>query len=256
MLEIDELRSQFENKTLPKEEWTHNAHFAVAFVYIDNYKTIEKSLSKIRESIKDYNVSVGTENNENSGYHETLTIFWLTVVFEYCALKDRRNTNATYLEFIQTSFANPKFPLHFYSKELLFSISARQKWMEPDLLPISKIKESIMVLEEDKYDFYCEEALSGKTKIDILFESKDVLAFYHTRPFWEKHIVIIPKKHIKDLISVSDEDMKIITQIMHVARDLAKDLDLSEGVKLLTNLGKFQDTPHIHFHLAQGKEIR
>lgn len=66
------------------------------------------------------------------------------------------------------------------------------------------------------------------------------MAFYHTKPFWEKHIVIIPKKHIKDLICVSDEDMQIITQIMHVARDLAKDLDLSEGVKLLTNLGKFQ----------------
>jgi histidine triad (HIT) family protein len=109
---------------------------------------------------------------------------------------------------------------------------------------------------ENKYDFYCEEALSGKTKIDILFESEDVLAFYHTRPFWEKHIVIISKKHIKDLISVSDEDMHIITQIIKVARDLAKDLNLNDGVKLLTNLGKFQDTPHIHFHLAQGDEIK
>jgi histidine triad (HIT) family protein len=109
---------------------------------------------------------------------------------------------------------------------------------------------------ETKYDFYCEEALSGKTKIDILFESDEVLAFYHTRPFWEKHIVIIPKKHIKDLISVSDEDMHLITEIMKVARDLAKQLNLSKGVKVLTNLGKFQDTPHIHFHLAEGEPIR
>jgi histidine triad (HIT) family protein len=107
----------------------------------------------------------------------------------------------------------------------------------------------------DKYDFYCEEALSGKIKIDILFDSDDVLAFYHTRPFWEKHIVIIPKKHIKDLINVSDEDMHIITQIMKVARDLAKNLNLSKGVKVLTNLGKFQDTPHVHFHLAEGEEM-
>jgi histidine triad (HIT) family protein len=109
---------------------------------------------------------------------------------------------------------------------------------------------------ENKYDFYCEEALSGKTKIDILFESEGVLAFYHTRPFWEKHILIISKKQIKDLISVSDEDIHIITQIIKVARDLAKDLNLNEGVKLLTNLGKFQDTPHIHFHLGQGDEIK
>ncbi len=43
---------------------------------------------------------------------------------------------------------------------------------------------------------------------------------------------------------------------MALARDLAKGLDLTEGEKVLTNLGKFQDTPHVHFHLAQGKEIR
>ncbi|MBL7053563.1 MAG: HIT domain-containing protein [Candidatus Portnoybacteria bacterium] len=111
-------------------------------------------------------------------------------------------------------------------------------------------------MNEEKYDFYCEEALSGKTKINKIFESDDVLAFYHTKPFWEKHIVIIPKKHIKDLISVSDKDMPIILEILKVARDLAKDLNLNNGVKLLTNLGKFQDTPHIHFHLIEGKKIR
>jgi len=109
---------------------------------------------------------------------------------------------------------------------------------------------------EDKYDFYCEEALSGKTKIDIIFESDDVLAFYHTKPFWEKHIVIIPKKHIKDLASVSDEDMHIIKQIMKVAIDLSKKLNLNNGVQLLTNLGKFQDTPHLHFHLTEGEKIK
>ncbi len=50
--------------------------------------------------------------------------------------------------------------------------------------------------------------------------------------------------------------MHIVTQIIKVARDFAKNLNLNEGVKLLTNLGKFQDTPHIHFHLAQGDEIK
>ena len=111
-------------------------------------------------------------------------------------------------------------------------------------------------MPKEKYDFYCEEALSWKTKIDILYESENILAFYHTKPFWEKHIVIIPKKRIKDLINVSDKDMYIISEIMKVARDLAKKLNLSNWVKLLTNLGEFQDTPHLHFHLAEGKEIR
>jgi hypothetical protein len=49
---------------------------------------------------------------------------------------------------------------------------------------------------------------------------------------------------------------QIITQIMKVARDLAGTKYLTEGVKVVINPGKFQDTPHVHFHVAQGKEIR
>jgi histidine triad (HIT) family protein len=256
MTEIKKIATQFENQTLPKKQWTHQAHFAVAFAYLAKYKTIQQTLPRIRQDIKTYNMAIGTVDNENSVYHETLTIFWLTVAYEYFVFENTNDMTTTCNRFVHTIFANSEFPLKFYSKKLLFSKSARQTWVEPDLVSISTIKKIIMLSEENKYDFYCEEALSGKTKIDILFDSPDVLAFYHTKPFWEKHIVIIPKKHIKDLISVSDEDMQIITQIMKVARDLAKDLDLTEGVKVLTNLGKFQDTPHVHFHLAQGKELR
>ncbi len=108
---------------------------------------------------------------------------------------------------------------------------------------------------DNKFDFYCEEALSGSTPIDIVFESDIVLAYYHTKPFWQTHIVIVPKKHIKDLAHVVDEDMYILEEMMRVARDLAKDFDLKDGIQLLTNLGKWQDTPHLHFHFAVGEKI-
>lgn len=56
----------------------------------------------------------------------------------------------------------------------------------------------------DKFDFYCEEALSGKTPIEKVYESDRVLAFFHTKPSYKKHIVIVPRKHIKDLVSLED----------------------------------------------------
>lgn len=139
MVEISKIVEQFENKTLPKEQWTHNAHFAVAFVYLDKYKTILDTLPHVRESIKAYNVAVGTENTENSGYHETLTVFWLTVVFEYERLKKSIDVHTTYSEFIETSYANAAFPLEFYSKATLFSTAARQEWMAPDLMPLTEL---------------------------------------------------------------------------------------------------------------------
>ncbi|MFZ2188804.1 MAG: HIT domain-containing protein [Candidatus Moraniibacteriota bacterium] len=107
-----------------------------------------------------------------------------------------------------------------------------------------------------EFDFYCEEAISGKTPIDKLYESDQVLAFYHTRPSYATHIVIIPKKHILDLPSFSDDDLEILNEIMKVARDLSKSLDRSAGVKLCTNVGAFQETPHTHFHLVVGKKLK
>lgn len=108
----------------------------------------------------------------------------------------------------------------------------------------------------DKYDFYCEEALSGKTKVNKLYESDNVLAFYHTKPFYAIHIVIIPKKHILDLSSLNDDELLILNEIMLVARNLSQTLDKEQWIRLVTNIGAFQDTPHMHFHLIAGKKLR
>jgi len=45
-------------------------------------------------------------------------------------------------------------------------------------------------------DFYCDEALSGRTPVEVVMEADDVLAFHHTRPHWLVHIVVVPKVHV------------------------------------------------------------
>lgn len=44
-------------------------------------------------------------------------------------------------------------------------------------------------------DFYCDEVFSGRTPVTVVRETGDVLAFHHTRPYWEVHIVVVPKVH-------------------------------------------------------------
>ncbi|MFH0874047.1 MAG: HIT domain-containing protein [Candidatus Komeilibacteria bacterium] len=105
-------------------------------------------------------------------------------------------------------------------------------------------------------DFYCDQVLSGKTKVNIEYESDNVLAFQHTKPQYMTHIVIIPKKHINSLVDLSTEDQPILMEILNVTRDLAKKINLEkDGAKLITNMGKFQDSPHLHFHLLAGNKI-
>ena len=45
-------------------------------------------------------------------------------------------------------------------------------------------------------DFYCDEVLRGRTTVEKVLETENVLAFHHTRPFYPVHVVVIPKKHI------------------------------------------------------------
>src|SRR5688500_10392614 len=105
-----------------------------------------------------------------------------------------------------------------------------------------------MARPED-FDFYCEEALTGKTPIEKLYESDTVLAFYHTKPSFETHIIIIPKAHIHDLLHTTEEHREVLLEIIDVAKKLAQDLDIEDkGARFITNMGVFQETPHLHFH--------
>lgn len=65
-------------------------------------------------------------------------------------------------------------------------------------------------------DFYCDEVLSGKTIVEKILETEHTLAFYHTRPFYEVHIVVIPKKHITSLLEIRIEDKYIFEDLFSV----------------------------------------
>ncbi|RUT35830.1 HIT domain-containing protein [Paenibacillus zeisoli] len=54
-------------------------------------------------------------------------------------------------------------------------------------------------MANDVQDFYCDEVLSGKTEVQKVLEMENTLAFHHSRPYYEVHIVVIPKKHIASL---------------------------------------------------------
>ena len=98
--------------------------------------------------------------------------------------------------------------------------------------------------------------LSKILPVKKVYEDKNVLAFHHPKPFWETHIVIVPKKSIGNLDEARDEDLEFIGRIAKVARDLVKQFELNKlGYRLLTNGGKYQKVKYLHFHLGAGKQL-
>ena len=104
-------------------------------------------------------------------------------------------------------------------------------------------------------DFYCDEVLSGKTPVKKVLETDKVLAYWHTRPFWETHIVVIPKTHVGSLLTLNDNALlaELIDVVKKVAATVVNDCG---AARVLTNLGDYQDSKHLHFHVNSGKQIR
>jgi histidine triad (HIT) family protein len=104
-------------------------------------------------------------------------------------------------------------------------------------------------------DYYCDEVLSGKTRVETVFETENILAYHHTRPFWETHIVVIPKMHVGSLLTIEDNDLLI--QLIDVVKQVAAKVVEEKGAaRVLTNLGEYQDSKHLHFHVNSGERIK
>ena len=103
-------------------------------------------------------------------------------------------------------------------------------------------------------DFYCDEVFSGKTPVEKVIETDLVLAYHHTRPFWPVHIVVVPKRHVDSLLTVEND---LLLELMNVARNVARIVLEEHGAaRVVTNLGDYQDSKHLHFHVVSGTQIR
>ena len=105
-------------------------------------------------------------------------------------------------------------------------------------------------------DFYCDEVLSGRTEVRVVRETEDVLAYYHTRPHWPVHIVVIPKTHVPSLVELDGADEGLLQSLLSVVREVAAEVTAEYGAcRVLTNLGDYQDSKHLHFHVNSGDPL-
>lgn len=106
-------------------------------------------------------------------------------------------------------------------------------------------------------DFYCAEVLSGNTVVERMFETANVLAFHHTRPFWPVHLVVIPKQHIASLLGLEPYHDALLLEMLAVVRQVAERVVADHGgCRVVTNLGKYQDSKHLHWHIGAGQPLQ
>lgn len=99
--------------------------------------------------------------------------------------------------------------------------------------------------------------IKGEAPATKVFENERLIVIKDLYPAAPVHLLIIPKKEIPDLQSVSLEDLPLIGEIVAVAQQLAVEFGVEEGYRLLTNNGSDagQKVFHLHFHLLGGRRL-
>ena len=106
-------------------------------------------------------------------------------------------------------------------------------------------------------DFYCDVAIPGSRSLDVVHEDERVLAYHHTRPFWPTHVVVVPKRHLASFTTVGPEDEADLRALLAVVQQVARTVETTEGAAaVLTNLGRYQDSKHLHVHVSSGEPLR
>ncbi len=129
-VEIDDFLSAFESGTLPKERWTHAAHLLVGACYVHRLGQV-LAIDHMRQCVRRYNEAVGGKNTATSGYHETITVFWIKVL-DTLLLQARPIGREKFAALAVERYAGQRDLFRrFYDFDVVASTAARAVWMPP-----------------------------------------------------------------------------------------------------------------------------
>lgn len=92
----------------------------------------------------------------------------------------------------------------------------------------------------------------------IVYEDHRCLAFRDVAPQAPTHVLVIPKKEITSLDSLADGDAELVAHLIVVVRDLARQLGLDGGYRVVLNCGRDggQSVDHLHLHVLGGRPLK
>jgi histidine triad (HIT) family protein len=112
--------------------------------------------------------------------------------------------------------------------------------------------------EEAEACVFCAIA-AGTVPAEVVAESPLSLAFRDIEPVARVHVLVIPRRHIKDAAAVGSGDGEQIADLYRLARDVAeREGVLASGYRLVANVGPDANNSvaHLHLHLVGGRQMQ
>ena len=98
---------------------------------------------------------------------------------------------------------------------------------------------------------------SGETNTDFLMETDQLVVFKDINPLAPVHLLLVPKRHIRSVNDLAEQDREILADLIFAARDMAGKMGVdASGYRLFFNVekGGGQEIFHLHMHMIGGWE--
>ncbi len=97
--------------------------------------------------------------------------------------------------------------------------------------------------------------IDGELPADIVYQDDLCIAIKDINAQAPVHLLVIPRKEIPSIDHITDEDQELIGHLYCTIRNLARDLELTNGYRVIVNCGHDggQTADHLHFHLMGGR---
>ncbi|MDD2579149.1 MAG: histidine triad nucleotide-binding protein [Clostridia bacterium] len=102
--------------------------------------------------------------------------------------------------------------------------------------------------------------INGDIPSEKIYEDEHVIAFYDIHPAAPVHVLVVPRRHFRDLpdMMISDTSGLLAGAVLSAVTAIARQLGVSDdGFRLINNCGVNggQTIPHVHFHLLAGRKM-
>ena len=99
------------------------------------------------------------------------------------------------------------------------------------------------------------EHISFALPVKRLRETETLIAFYHPRPSYPFHVLLLPRKAIASLKELDSSDAVFLSDLYSTVQNLVNEFQLP-AYRLIVNGGEYQDFPQLHFHLISEFDSR
>ena len=99
--------------------------------------------------------------------------------------------------------------------------------------------------------------IKGDIPSKKVYEDEACFAFLDINPQAPVHCLVVPKEHIPSADAINEENSKTVAKIFEAIPRIARELNLAEGYRIVSNIGDngCQSVKHLHFHILGGAKL-